>query len=220
MWHSRYTLNTAMLPSFVEQSLASDILLVGKSINFIRACCGDTEWVLHHDDAAAASAALAAGGGDPGVDAPVSRDGKSLVSDLSAIAAAVAPQVNQRLLHLLFREFHILDHLRALKRYLLLGQGDFITSLMATVAPELDKPATRQMHHTLAACLEGALRSSNAQYEAKEIQDRLDVQCHATGDGDGEALFGGKGQVTLLSVVCGCAVVVVAQKTLGGTCFC
>ena len=28
------------------ESLASDLLLIGKSINFVRACCGDTEWVM------------------------------------------------------------------------------------------------------------------------------------------------------------------------------
>ena len=26
--------------------LATDLLLIGKSINFVRSCCGDSEWVM------------------------------------------------------------------------------------------------------------------------------------------------------------------------------
>ena len=38
---------------------------------------------------------------------------------------------SQRLLNILFTKFKLKEHLTALKRYLLLGQGDFIQHLMA-----------------------------------------------------------------------------------------
>lgn len=39
-------------------------------------------------------------------------------------------ETSRRLLDLLKTKYKLMDHLRALKRYLLLGQGDFIQQLM------------------------------------------------------------------------------------------
>lgn len=38
LWHHYYKLNLSMLPSFVSSKLARKILVVGKSINFMKAC--------------------------------------------------------------------------------------------------------------------------------------------------------------------------------------
>lgn len=49
--------------------------------------------------------------------------------DLSAVSRAVttaAQGINQHLLQLLFDKFNLAQHINAIKRYLLLGQGDFI----------------------------------------------------------------------------------------------
>ena len=46
LWESRYVLRDAMLPCFLSRELALEILNVGKALNFIRLCCGDTEWAL------------------------------------------------------------------------------------------------------------------------------------------------------------------------------
>ena len=58
-----------------------------------------------------------------------------------------------------------MNHMHALKRYLMLGQGDLIQHLMDMVGPELSKPAGEVYRHTLLSMLDGALRSSNAQYD-------------------------------------------------------
>jgi hypothetical protein len=42
-------------------------------------------------------------------------------------------ETSNRLLALLKDKYKLMDHLRALKRYLLLGQGDFIQYLMVTM---------------------------------------------------------------------------------------
>jgi gamma-tubulin complex component 3 len=41
-----------------------------------------------------------------------------------------ATTVNKRLMKILFEKYNLFDHLLAIKRYLLLGQGDFIYHLM------------------------------------------------------------------------------------------
>lgn len=41
---------------------------------------------------------------------------------------------SQRLLEIFFDKFNLLDHLRALKSYLMLGAGDFVEHLMEALA--------------------------------------------------------------------------------------
>ncbi len=45
VWRKSFGLNAAMQPNFVSQDLAQQILTAGKTINFLRECCGDSEWV-------------------------------------------------------------------------------------------------------------------------------------------------------------------------------
>ena len=59
------------------------------------------------------------------------------------------------------------------------NQGDFVQYLMTGLGSELDLPASRQYHHNLVAVMDSALRSSNAQFEAKEVIDRLDIKVRA-----------------------------------------
>jgi gamma-tubulin complex component 3 len=73
-------------------------------------------------------------------------------------------------------QFKLFDHLNALKKYLLLGQGDFIALLMESLASNLDRPANSQYRHTLTAQLEHAIRASNAQYDSPDVLRRLDAR--------------------------------------------
>ena len=41
LWHDKYTLRRAMIPSFLSYEQANKILLSGKSINFLRQLCQD-----------------------------------------------------------------------------------------------------------------------------------------------------------------------------------
>lgn len=124
------------------------------------------------------------------------------------MSSAASAAVNKQLMSLLFDRFLILEHLRALKLFLLLGQvpsfglvgpksscfgecteallwfcilalawfqGDFVTTLLDLVSPELDKPVSQLSMPTLSGCLEGALRSSSVQFASKEMTERLDV---------------------------------------------
>ena len=89
-----------------------------------------------------------------------------------------------RLTHLMIHKFHLFEHLRALKKYLLLGQGDFIALLMESLAPNLDRPAGSQYRHTLTGLLETAIRGSNAQYDTDEVLHRLDAKILEASQGD------------------------------------
>ena len=127
LWASRYTLREAMLPCFVAPELAHRILLVGKTINFIRLGCGDAEWSLASPGKPAARTASPLAYGD--------EEAMHALVDFSAARA------HAHVLRLVVGEAALPQHLFNLKQYLLLGRGDFVQHLMEHLNPQLAKPA-------------------------------------------------------------------------------
>lgn len=91
---------------------------------------------------------------------------------------------NKELIDFLFKKYQFLTHCRALRKYLLLGQGDFIQNLMDSLVGELSKPAGQLYKYTLLGLLETAVRSSNAYLSEAEFLDRLDVKLLEASPGD------------------------------------
>jgi gamma-tubulin complex component 3 len=168
LWREKYVLRTAMLPSFISQELAKKILLIGKSINFSRHCCGDTHWATDYKINFS----------------QVFEHGEDQDGYLQTVIAEAAEETNQRLMHLMLEKFKFPSHCLALKRYLLLGAGDFIQVLLDQVSTQLDKPAKEIYKHNLMGVLEAAIRASNVQYEDPAILDRLGVKLLAESAGD------------------------------------
>ncbi|GMY14294.1 gamma-tubulin complex component 3 [Fagus crenata] len=174
LWRDGYRLHAGMLPSFIPQSLAQRILRTGKSINFLRVCCEDRGWAD-----AATEAAAAAG--------TTTRRGSLGYGETDALESLVdeaAKRIDKHLLDVMYMQYKFKEHCLAIKRYLLLGQGDFVQYLMDIVGPELSEPANTISTFKLAGLLETAVRASNAQYDDPDILDRLRVKMmpHGTGD--------------------------------------
>ena len=72
----------------------------------------------------------------------------------------------------------------SIRKYLLMGQGDFMQCLMDSLAVELSNPAVHIHRHSLQAQLETAVRMSNAQYHDPEFQQRLDIKLLESSPGD------------------------------------
>lgn len=103
---------------------------------------------------------------------------------LGQLVDKLAVAVDTRLLCLMELDFCLTDHLAALKKFMLLGQGDFVTCLMDALGPELQKPATKLYRHNLNGILEGALRASNAQFEGSHVLNRITVRLLEAQQGD------------------------------------
>lgn len=174
LWCEGYQLQGGMLPSFIPESLAQRILRTGKSINFLRVCCEDHGW------ATAASEAVAAAGTSGG------RGGLGYgeTEALEALVVEAARRIDRHLIKIMYDQYKFRDHCLAIKRYLLLGQGDFIQYLMDLVGPDLSQPANTVSSFKLAGLLESAIRASNAQYDEGDILDRLRVKMMPHNDGD------------------------------------
>ncbi|KAL1312294.1 hypothetical protein HN51_038924 [Arachis hypogaea] len=174
LWREGYRLNHSMLPSFISPSLAQRILRTGKSINFLRVCCDDRSWA----DAATRVAT------DIGVTARRGGFGYGETDTLASLVDEAAKRIDKHLLDVIYRRYKFKEHCLAIKRYLLLGQGDFVQYLMDIVGPDLSEPANTISSFKLSGLLETAVRASNAQYDDRDMLDRLRVKMmpHESGD--------------------------------------
>ncbi|KAJ4428063.1 hypothetical protein ANN_24077 [Periplaneta americana] len=174
LWHEKYRVLESMVPSFIPLAQAKKILATGKSINFLREICQDhtpvkgRELLKHALECTSVEALFMA-----------DREG-----DLQSMMDTAYLETSRRVLDVLTGQYKFLDHLQALRRYLLLGQGDFIRHLMELLEPELAKSATLLYPHNLSGILESAIRATNAQYEDADILNRLDVRLLEQSPGD------------------------------------
>ncbi|KAG5243816.1 gamma-tubulin complex component [Salix suchowensis] len=174
LWREGYRLHAGMLPSFISQPLAQRILRTGKSINFLRVCCDDRGWADTATEAAAAAGTTTRRGSL----------GYGETDALETLVVEAAKRIDKHLLDVMYTRYKFKEHCLAIKRYLLLGQGDFVQYLMDIVGQELSEPANTISSFQMAGLLESAIRSSNAQYDDPDILDRLRVKMlpHGTGD--------------------------------------
>ena len=175
LWTEKYRINYAMIPSFLSNEIAHKILLTGKAVNFIRRCCHEQDWIL--DATLQIPFNVANWVTDHSNFADVTKGKYSWVEHAYSVT-------NKQLLHFLFKKFRFLEHCDSIRKYLLLGQGDFLQYLMDLLANELQKPAYQLYKHTLLGFLETANRASNAQYHDPEFYNRLDIKLleHSPGD--------------------------------------
>lgn len=158
VWENKYKLDTLLIPSIITDEFAKKVFLIGKSLNFIRYSCSDSAWV--EDYSKNTSKELSYGD----------------TNNLEASIDEAYKTTMNRLTHLMSEKFKFFDHLEALKKYLLLGQGDFVALLMESLSTHLDRPAGSQYRHTLTAQLDHAIRGSNAQFDSPDVLRRLDAR--------------------------------------------
>ncbi|KKA26802.1 hypothetical protein TD95_004355 [Thielaviopsis punctulata] len=157
IWETKYEMVEAMIPSIITRPFAEKMFLIGKSLNFIRHSCGDSQWVEAYSKAASREL----------------RYGET--AKLEAWIDEAYKTTMKQLIDLMDNKFKIFMHLQALKDYMLLGQGDFTALLMESLAPNLDRPANILYRHTVTAQLDHAIKGSNAQYDNPEVLRRLDA---------------------------------------------
>ncbi|KAF8974520.1 gamma-tubulin complex, DGRIP91/SPC98 component [Flammula alnicola] len=160
LWETKYRFRKDMLPMFVGESFGRKIFSTGKSLNFIRYSCLDSDWVVTREKMSNTGGTLQYGD----------------IGGLERSIDAAYRLASHRLFEVFIDKFKLLDHLSALKSFLLLGHGDFADQLMETLGPSLAKPANTLYRHNLTANLETAIRSSNAQQDPVDVLRRLDAR--------------------------------------------
>ena len=111
---------------------------------------------------------------------------ESYQSCLDFIEYIFDPAKQEEILNMSFMNEIIfnIDVIHKLNKYLLLGQGDMIQSLMESLFEELDKPANLIFKHNLQSNLESAIRASNAQYNDPDCLKKLNIKLNNASVGD------------------------------------
>ncbi|BGO92393.1 Microtubule-nucleating Tub4p (gamma-tubulin) complex component [Rhodotorula toruloides] len=160
LWKGKFVYREEMVPSFLGEAVARKIFSTGKSLNFMKYSCADAAWVMERSHA----------------DQPVLRytDMSSLEHSISLAYIAAS----RRVFELFFDKFRLMDHLQALKDYLLFGKGDFVEILIEQLGPSLKRPANTLYRHNVTSALESAIRGSTPAGSAalSNVLQRLDTR--------------------------------------------
>eukprot|EP00891_Asterochloris_glomerata_P003662 jgi/Astpho2/3662/e_gw1.00059.4.1_t len=170
LWGRQYQLRRQLIPSFINSQLADVIFKAGKSINFLRCKCSAQQGTASIPQQPPSNWSLLA----------LQRDG------WDGLIVTAADSINRHVVSTLLEKYALVKHCDALRRYLLLGQGDFVQSLMDQVGPLLTGNAVEVSEFTLNGSLDAAIRASNAQFDDADTLARLRVRmeraaAHETG---------------------------------------
>lgn len=136
------------------------IFNIGKTINFLKKCC-DHDYKI---DVELIDVKVLFKQGDLS---------SSFPDEFKHWLRLISDRAHKELMDVLFNKFKLKMHLDAVKRFLLMGQGEFIHNLMDSLSKELDKPAHQIYKHNLEGIIDGALRSSNTRHLNEEISKRV-----------------------------------------------
>lgn len=172
LWHHKYRVVNARLPVFVSKPLARKILVSGKSINFLREVCEDKSPIKGREELKLAF--------ENNIE---DLFGAVPDSKLHEMIDQVYLNTSKKVLDIALGQYRLLEHLQAMRKYLLLGQGDFINLLMENLKDELDRPAKELYQHALFSIVASSVRATS-QFDDAEILEHLDVKLVHAIDGD------------------------------------
>ena len=207
IWHTTYVIQWEQLPcddtlltsgllsstQNNNKELALQIYLVGKGINFIRQCLKDSDWTfsLHPLKQNEAKMDICSSS-DNSNDYPThyhhekfqlfgfeysSSSREEQEEKLQDTILQISQQVNEHILESLLQEHNLLEHLRALQKFLLVSQGDFICALLDGLHQEFSCPEKQQYYmHTMMGIVHDAVRTTNARFLPRFVLERLHVK--------------------------------------------
>ncbi|XP_006754975.1 PREDICTED: gamma-tubulin complex component 2 isoform X2 [Myotis davidii] len=153
-WDQRYTVVQRQIPSFL-QKMAGKVLSTGKYLNVVREC--------GHD-----------------VTCPVAKEVIYTLKERAYVEQIEKAfnYASKVLLDFLMEEQDLVAHLRSIKRYFLMDQGDFFVHFMDLTEEELKKPVDDITPTRLEALLELALRMSTANTDPFKDDLKIDLMPH------------------------------------------
>jgi gamma-tubulin complex component 3 len=200
-----------------EQTVIELILMIGKGVNYIRRCLHDTEWSLLPQLLLCMQSKKGNDVQDCFSDNVVltTQDRMQLlgfsyesIKDTSMVPTSSsqsvlwstiensATLVHTHILSYLRTEFSFIQHIYALKQFLLFGQGDFYCTLMDGVHAEYEQKHSSTgigvigiYRHTLANIVESSIKSTNANNFPNNILERLQVELLLDSSHDGNYMF-------------------------------
>ena len=109
---------------------------------------------------------------------------KSLLNLVNENIDLIHKLINEEIVKLIFNKFKFNSNLESINKYLLLGKGDMMQTLIESLFEELDKPANTILKHNLESCLENAIKASNSDIKDPENIKKLNVILLNASQGD------------------------------------
>ncbi|OAF68043.1 Altered polarity protein 6, partial [Intoshia linei] len=162
LWTKAYFIKYQSLPKFISNHLAKKILLIGKSVNFIRVQCKVKSEISEYTK----------------LKRFITQDSFSIYDDsyeskFVSMIDALYEETCSHLLHVMFTDFDLHLHFKIFHKFIVLQQGDFILEFMDLLSKELKTTKSLYLHN-LTSILDVALRSITL--SDSQINDRLDVK--------------------------------------------
>lgn len=200
MWQQQYKLDYDKVPiGILDEDLIQPAFVVGKAINYIRKCLQDGGWSLQLLDEVGDKSTHASTNNDQTTKKTLGYTftaedfmlGKRAVAPIRITLTRAASLVHSHILTSLREKHSLVQHLFALKQFLLLGQGDFFATLMIGIHNEFEgrTGVSGIYRHTLAAIVDSALRNTNATGFPSDILGRLKVEINLQADDDARFQF-------------------------------
>ncbi|OMJ08377.1 Gamma-tubulin complex component 3-like protein [Smittium culicis] len=187
LWVGRYSIDVSKIPVYICSDLTRKIFLIGKSLSFLRTACGDEEWISIQKTQQFQNQSYNLGSNNIPKNSYTSVTSLFDISDPNSLKThidSIYQLVNARLMKVMIGKYDLMNHVAAMKKYLLLEQGDFVQFLVESLGNQLDKPSNRLLHHNIMTAVESAVRNSNAQYDSAEYTERISVRLNAIPQGE------------------------------------
>ncbi|KAF4698184.1 Gamma-tubulin complex component 3, partial [Perkinsus olseni] len=175
IWTGAFVIDFDKVPSIVAENVALKIFVTGKSINFVRQCCSEGDWL-----------------GDPDEPLPHTEGGEETSTEgLTRMVQAAYRRETSLVFRLMMNKYRLQDHLLAVKKYLLLSQGDFVGHLLDLMTEHLSTRAQALRVHTFRDLTDHALRlqrvgsagaaASGGDDQQEEFDNRLTARLEKPG---------------------------------------
>lgn len=187
LWNKLFTLRQSELPAFIPEELAKRALIAGKTRLFIQAYLrdlpvhlkytGTTLTALNEDVEMRDDLAVSYDAVDPSSNSNNSNNNSDFLQQMEKDMTKAYSVSCKQVKAILMDDCRLLDQLRVIRQYMLLGKGDFSLMLMDSLADALDRPAATLFRHNLVGILETAIRGCSHPPNTPDwILDCLDVR--------------------------------------------
>ncbi|GKY93962.1 gamma-tubulin complex component 3 [Mayamaea pseudoterrestris] len=185
LWSKGYALHVDRVPTIFDQEIVEQAYQVGKGVNYIRRVLCEETWCLKIDDDKSDDQAA-------GNDSPETSN-RLTMYDMRRTIRHASTQVHSCILDSLRSKYLLMDHMNALKQFLLLGQGDFYSALMDGLHAEYgfyDNNGKIVYRYDVVSIMETALQNTNASDFNDDVLGRLQVKLRYDQNDDSKYMFG------------------------------
>ena len=211
IWNLKYQLIVKNVPNFMEREKTIKIFEVGKGIHFLRNYCQEKinlsnlkenldNLINHHNNKYIMDKKESKDKNSEELDSLnecynfinylFDNSNIEKILDISLINLInknidiIHNLMNETVIEVIFNKFKFSSNLESINKYLLLGQGDMMQTLLESLFDELDKPANNILKHNLESYLNTSIKASNSDIKDSENIQKLNIILLNSSQGD------------------------------------